>query len=125
MNNTMHSFRKLLSDRAYSAALIVQGIIVLVIIIAGIVYIRPDEIKLPTSFSNYDERQYILGSWYYSINFLLFAVIVAVLHLMISAKLYHRNGRQVAIAYVYLGAIILMISLIFVLAIFKAVALSQ
>lgn len=117
--------RSLLADRKYLFALIGLGLVLLVIVIVTAIYVRPGELRVPVRYSRFDSKNYSLEQWHYLLNFLAFAIIVFLSHLLISAKLYQERGRAFALGFVYLGSTILIIAVVFFLAIFKVVTLSQ
>lgn len=117
--------RSLLSDRKYLFALIGLGLVLLVIVIITIIYVRPGELRVPVRYSRFDSKNYSLEQWFYLLNFVIFGFVVFFGHLVISAKLYQERGRQFALGFVYIGTVLLAISVVFFLAIFKIVSLSQ
>lgn len=117
--------RALLSDRKYLFALIGLGLVLLVVIIITVIYVRPGELRVPVRYSRYDSKNYSLEQWFYLLNFVVFGFVVFFGHLAVSAKLYQEKGREFALGFVYAGTVLLSIAVVFFLAIFKIVSLSQ
>ncbi len=115
----------LISDRAFLASIGVMGAVLLLIIILAAFNIHPGELRVPVRYSRFDPRNYSLGQWYYLLNYILFAGIVFVSHVLLGAKLYQIKGRLYAQVYVYFGAIILLITAIFFMSIIKVVSWSD
>lgn len=117
--------RTLLADRGYSLLLIAMTLLMLAIIIIAAIYIRPGELRIPVRYSRFDSKIYTLEQWYYLLNYVLFAVIVWVAHLLVSAKLYQAKGRIFALSFVAAGVTVLVVTLVYFLSIVKVVTLTQ
>ena len=114
----------MVGDRAFWAAWVAIGLIILVIIIIGAIYIRPSDLQVPVRYSGFGITHFYRDKWYYEIAFIVFAVLVAVFHTLISAKLLEVKGRQFALGFLWLTVVILAIAMVFILAILRVAALS-
>lgn len=117
--------KSLLSDRGFQVAIGVMALVLILIVILAAFNIQPGELRVPIKYSRFDPRNYSLGQWYYLLNYVLFGLTVFAGHLLLGAKLYQAKGRFYALVYVYLGAIVLLITAIFFMSIIKVVSLSQ
>ena len=117
--------RKLLSDRGYLLSLLLMGMLTVIIVIIAAIYVRPSELRVPVSYSRFDTKLYTLGQWYQLLGYVLFAIITAASHTLLSAKLYQIKGRQFALGYAYLGSLILLIGAVFFFVIVRVVSLIQ
>jgi len=115
--------RELLKDRKYLFALIGLGLVALVVVILGLIYIRPGELLVPIRYSRFDSKIYTLEQWPYLLNFIVFAFIAVAGHLLISAKLYQERGREFALGFVYLGTTLLVVASVFFFALYKVVSI--
>lgn len=115
--------RELLKDRKYLFALIGLGLVALVVVILGLIYIRPGELLVPIRYSRFDSKIYTLEQWPYLLNFIVFAFIAVAGHLLISAKLYQERGRKFALGFVYLGTTLLVVASVFFFALYKVVSI--
>ncbi len=117
--------RKLVADRGYLLSLIVMGLLVIAIILVAALYVRPSELRVPVSYSRFDSKLYTLGQWYQLLEYVLFAIVVMGAHTLSSAKLYQLKGRNFALGYSYLGAIVLSVAAVFFFVIVRVVSLIQ
>ncbi len=115
--------RELLKDRKYLFALIGLGLVAFVVVILGLIYIRPGELLVPIRYSRFDSKIYTLEQWPYLLNFIVFAFIAVAGHLLISAKLYQERGREFALGFVYLGTTLLVVASVFFFALYKVVSI--
>lgn len=117
--------RALFSDKAFLMSSIVMGMLVGVMIVLAVLYIQPGQLRVPVKYSRYDARNFSLGQWYYLLNYIGFAFVVCVGHILIGAKLYQAKGRVFSLSFMYAGALVLVIACVFFLSITKIVALTQ
>lgn len=123
--NIKASMKQMVGDRAFWAAWVVIGLIITAIIIIGAIYIRPSDLQVPVRYSGFGITHFYRDKWYYEIAFIVFALLVAVLHTFISARLLEVKGRQFALGFLWLTVVILAIAAVFTLAILRVAALSQ
>lgn len=106
-------------------AMLALAVMAVVIVGLTLIYVQPGELRVPVRYSQFDPKHFTLGQWYYLLTYVLFAAIVFGAHMLLSAKLYQLRGRQAALAFVYLGVGVLIITAVFFLAIVKVVSLTQ
>ncbi|TAH33622.1 hypothetical protein EYC58_00645 [Candidatus Saccharibacteria bacterium] len=123
--NIKANLKQMVGDRAFWAAWVVIGLIITAIIIIGAIYIRPSDLQVPVRYSGFGITHFYRDKWYYEIAFIVFALLVAVLHTFISARLLEVKGRQFALGFLWLTVVILAIAAVFTLAILRVAALSQ
>lgn len=119
------NFKLAFSDRGYLFAIGGLLIISTVIVLMGAFQIRPSELQVPIRYSSFGITNFYRDRWYYLLGFIFFAVMVAIMHVLISLKLYESKGRQLAIAFIWLSVITLVIASVFIYAILRVVSLSQ
>lgn len=111
-------------DRSFWAAWTVIGLVLVIIIAIGAVYIRPSDLQVPVRYSGFGISHFYRDKWFYQITFIVFALVVAVFHTLISAKLFQVKGRQFALGFLWLTGVILLIGTVFILAILRIASLS-
>ena len=114
----------MVGDRAFWAAWVAIALVLVIIIIIGAIYIRPSDLQVPVRYSGYGITHFYRDKWYYEIAFVVFAILVALFHTLISAKLLEVKGRQFALGFLWLTVVILVITAVFILAILRVAALS-
>jgi hypothetical protein len=61
--------------------------------------------------------------WYYTLNFVAFALVAFILSTLVSLKLLHEKGRSLALAWLWLSAGVLMVATVLIVAILRIVEL--
>lgn len=115
----------MLRDRSIVIALIVIFGLLVAIAIISVIYIRPSDLQVPIRYSAYGITNFYRDKWYYEIVLALFGFVLAGLHLAISVRLFQAKGRVVALAFLWLTAGILAITVSLLLAILQVASLSQ
>lgn len=97
------SFKELLTNRY----LTVLSTVTLLLAIALIIYIgavvRPSELQLVTHYSAYGVTHLYRDQWWYLLSFAIFGLLVAIIHIALSIKLYITKGHPLAIFFAWLG----------------------
>ncbi len=115
----------MVGDRAFWAAWAAIGLLIIAIIIIGAIYIRPSDLQVPVRYSAFGITHFYRDRWYYEVVFIVFALLVATFHTLISARLLEVKGKQFALGFLWLTVVILAISAVFILAILRVATLSQ
>lgn len=122
--NIKPQLKEMIGDRSFWVAWGVIALLLVIIIITGIVYIRPSDLQVPIRYSGFGVTHFYRDKWFYEILFMVFAVFVAVFHTLISAKLLQIKGREFALGFLWLTVILLVVSAVFILAILRVASLS-
>jgi hypothetical protein len=123
--NFKHTLSQALGDRAFFFVWLLAVILVIVIIILGATYIRPSDLQLPVRYSSFGITNFYRDKWYYLIGFVVFALVVIVMHTGISLRLLAAKGRAFAIGFLWMTVAMLLIATVTIYALFRVVTLSQ
>jgi hypothetical protein len=85
---------------------------VLVCVVYGIytaLALEPSDLQVATRYTAFGDTHFYRTKWYYLLFFILFGIIVTMIHTAIAIKLYGRQQRQLAIALLSLTFLILVI----------------
>ena len=119
------SIKQAISDRGFTIALIVNGLILLAIGILCILEIRPNELQVPIRNTVFGITYTYREQWYNELTFVAFSVLVAVINTFIAAKLYTIKDRRYGIAFEWLTATLLMICFLVLMAIFRVISVVE
>jgi hypothetical protein len=117
------TFQSSIKDRAYLTPLILGGLLVVILLIMGASHIRISELQVPVRYSSFGITNFYREQWFYQLAFIVFGMVVYVLHTLTSLKLHLKKGRDFAIAFQWLTVIILIITVVTVAAIFQVAEL--
>jgi uncharacterized membrane protein len=113
MKNTIKESTKMLIEDRYLLALLV--ILVLLAIVFSVIIgfsIHSSERQLISHYSAFGITHFYFDQWFYSLTFLAFQIIAAVLHVVISIKLLKEKGHSFAILFAWLGIAVVIIGYI-------------
>lgn len=104
LKNTITTSIKELFTNRYLTTL---SIITLVLTLGFIIYIsftvHPSELQVVTHYTAFGVTHLYRDQWFYMLSFAVFALLVAVLHIAISIKIYITKGHPLAIMFAWLG----------------------
>jgi hypothetical protein len=106
------SLKKLFEDKylfILSIVMLLTSIIFAIIISASV---HPSELQLVSHYSAYGVTHLYRDQWFYLYSFVVFDIVVALLHILISIKLLIVKGHSFAITYAWIGMGVLVIGLI-------------
>jgi hypothetical protein len=72
--------------------------------------VRPSELQLVSHYSAFGTTHLYRDQWYYLLNFGVFAIFMAVMHIILTVKLYILKGSPLAIAFAWLGIVIMLLA---------------
>ena len=107
------------------SALIVSVLILVCIGVVCVIEIRPNELQVPIRNTVFGITYTYREQWYNELYFAGFAVLVAVLNTLIATKLYAVKDRRYGIAFQWLTAVILAISVLILTAIFRVISVVE
>lgn len=114
-----------LRDRMYLIALIVLIALSAGLVISTALQLQPSELQLPNRYTSFGITNFYRDKWYYLISFAVFGLVVLLIHVLLSLKLYARKGRELGVTMLWLGVAVVGIGYFMILALLQVVALSQ
>ena len=100
------SLQALAADRYLLSilALFVLSCLVLVVFLGFAIH--PSERQVATRYTSFGTTNFYRDKWYYMLSFIGFTVLMAIVHLLLIFKILREKGRDFAIAFAWLGVII-------------------
>ena len=123
--NIKQSLPLALRDRAYMTVWVAGLVVLILLLIVGIVYIRPTDIQVPVRYSSFGITHFYNEKWFYELNFIFFGILVWVFHSLVALRLLAGRGRGFAMAFQWLTVGMLAITLATVVTILRVVSLTQ
>jgi hypothetical protein len=74
------------------------------------VSLRPSDLQVAVHYSAFGETRFYREKWYYLLSFIMFGLILAVVHTALIVKMYVQERRQLALLFTYLSFGILLIT---------------
>jgi hypothetical protein len=108
--NLLNSIKPILSDRLMTVLIIVFIVVCLAYSVYVGTSLRPSDLQVAVHYTAFGETSFYREKWYYLVSFIIFGVIVAVVHTALVAKLYLQGRREIALAFVWLSLLIVVIA---------------
>jgi len=103
----LKSLKELLADRYLLVLLSTMVLLSLILAIILGVSIHPSELQLVSHYSAFGITHLYRNQWFYLLVFVFFEIIVAIAHSAISIKILVAKGRPLAVAFAWLGILII------------------
>jgi hypothetical protein len=117
------ALKSVVGDRAFLAGMLVVLACMAIVVILSALYIRPNALVVPVHFSSYGQQRIYTDKWYYQLTFVIFGVLVAIVNILLSMKLYVVKGRALALTFLWFSAILMAIIALDISAILKGASL--
>jgi hypothetical protein len=115
------SLKQLVADRYLLVLLSAMLLLALVLaIIIGLLVQPSSGVQLVSHFSAFGGRHYYTDQWFYLYVFVVFELVVAVLHFIITIKLLIVKGHSIAVMFAWLGIGVELLGLVTALAVINA-----
>ncbi len=114
-----------LRDRGYMIALLVSVVVFLALVGLFAFEIKPSDLQVPIRYSAFGITNIYRAQWYHELAMAGFALLVLVLHTSIAFRLYSLKGRRYAVAFQWLTVLMLAMSFLVFLAIFKVISIVE
>jgi len=115
--NILESLKLLVADRYLLVSLSIITLLSLTFAVIIGLSIHPSELQLVSHYSAFGVTHFYLDQWVYLFVFVVFGVVVSILHSIISVKLLVIKGHPFAVLFVWAGVGIIILDWITVLAI--------
>lgn len=109
------SLKKLIADRYLFVILMFLLLTALVSSLVVGLSVHSSELQLVSHYSAYGITHFYRDQWFYLLVFVLFEMIVAILHIIISIKLLVVKDRSIAIMFAWIGVGVVLMGLIIAL----------
>ncbi|MDB5177347.1 MAG: hypothetical protein JWN75_1015 [Candidatus Saccharibacteria bacterium] len=103
-------FQVLTADRYILVLLAVFLISSLALLVYLATSIHASELQVVVHYTSFGTTNFYRDKWYYLLSFAGFIILMAVLHTLITYKLLQAKGRDLTIAFIWLGITLLVIS---------------
>jgi hypothetical protein len=104
------SLKQIASDRLMVVLLSVFILACLAYCLYVGVSLRPSDLQVAVHYSAFGETRFYREKWYYLLSFIMFGLILAVVHTALIVKMYVQERRQLALLFTYLSFGILLIT---------------
>lgn len=104
------SFKSILADRGLLTVLLLFLVCCVALLIYLGVNLQPSDLQVVVHYTSYGLTNFYRDKWYYLLGFAAFIVVHAVVYVVLTAKILNEKGRDLALAFAWLGIIIVFIT---------------
>lgn len=108
-NRIQESFNKVLSDKPLLALNIGLVVFAILACLAIGFSVGPSDLQLVTHYSAFGATHLYRDQWFYLLTFVLFPLIVCVLHTIIAAKLFILDKRSLSVIFLWAGIAVILL----------------
>jgi hypothetical protein len=72
--------------------------------------VRPSELQLVSHYSAFGVTHLYRDQWFYLLNFAVFGIFTAIMHVILAIKVYMIKGQPLAIVFAWLGIAIILLA---------------
>lgn len=94
-----------------------MGILLSVVVLFALIYclafglsLRPSELQIVNHYTAFGTTNFYRNKWYYLLSFIGFSLIVMVMNVALTAKMYQEKGRGFALAFAWMSLALLIIA---------------
>jgi hypothetical protein len=106
----INTTKMILTDRLTT----VLTIVFILLCAAYCVYVgaslHPSDLQVAVHYTAYGETNFYRDKWYYLITFIVFGIIIAVVHTMLMAKIYTQGRRQMALLFLGISYLLVIVT---------------
>lgn len=117
--NFITSLKLILADRPMTVMLSLFVLACLVYCLYVVLALRPSDLQVAVHYTAFGATSFYREKWYYLLSFVVFGLILAVIHTMLIIKLYVQERRQMAILFAWFSVLILLIAWIITRSVLK------
>lgn len=121
---TLEAFKLIIADRV---ALVLLGAFLLLVVafcISIAVSLHPSELQVVTHYTAFGITNFYRDKWFYFLTFIVFGVMVGVIHAGVVAKLYRAKDRSFALGFTWLSIVMVLIAWVLAHSVLQVASLS-
>jgi hypothetical protein len=108
--NLITSLKLILADRLMTVLLFVFIVACAAYCLYVSVSLRPSDLQVAVHYTAFGQTSFYREKWYYLLSFVMFGLILGVIHTLIIVKLYVQERRQIAILFTWFSFLLLLIA---------------
>jgi len=118
------SVQTILKDRFLSGLLAVFWLVCLIVVIYLALTIHQSELQVVVHYTSFGTTNFYRDKWYYLLSFIVFMVVMAVVHSAIAFKVFEKKGHDLAVAFVWLSLLMVFVAVALFYQVLKIASLS-
>lgn len=108
--NILTAIKLVVADRLMAVLTIMMILAALAYCVFVGVSLQPSDLQVAVHYTAFGETSFYREKWYYLLSFVVFGLIIAVIHTALILKLYVLEQRQMAVVFAWLSILIIVIA---------------
>ncbi len=118
------SIQELMKDRYLTVLLTVFLLSCISLLVFLVTAIHPSELQVVVHYTSFGATNFYRDKWYYLLSFGGFVIIMAAVHSVLTYRIFRLKGHQLAVAFTWLGILMVAVTIALFLQIVKIASLS-
>jgi len=112
-------FKAIVSDKPILIALVLFLVLCIALLVFLAFGIQPSERQIAIHYTSFGTTNFYRDKWFYLLSFAGYTLIMVVIHCVLTAKILQEKGRELALAFAWLGVLITIVAFAYVFQILK------
>ncbi len=113
------TIKTIATDRLMTFLLILFVLTCIAYCICVGIALHPSDLQVAMHYTSYGETNFYRDKWYYLLAFVVFGLIVAVIHTALTAKIYMQGRRPIALLFLGLSFLLIFIAAVMARSVLK------
>lgn len=117
--NVINTAKTILADRLMTVLLIVLILLCAAYSTYVILSLHPSDLQVAVHYTAYGGTTFYRDKWYYLITFVVFGIMVGILHTLLAAKVYMQGRREMALLFIAVSYLLMIVTWIITWSVLK------
>jgi hypothetical protein len=117
--DVIDTVKTILADRLMTVLLIVLILLCAAYSTYVILSLHPSDLQVAVHYTAYGGTTFYRDKWYYLITFVVFGIMVGILHTLLAAKIYTQGRREMALLFVGVSYLLMIVTWIITWSVLK------
>lgn len=112
-------FKAIANDKPLLIALVLFLVLSMALLVFLAFGIQPSERQIAIHYTSFGTTNFYRDKWFYLLSFAGYVLVVAVAHCVLTSKILQEKGRELALAFAWLGVLITVVAFAYVFQVLK------
>lgn len=117
--DVINTAKTILADRLMTVLLIVLILLCAAYSTYVILSLHPSDLQVAVHYTAYGGTTFYRDKWYYLITFVVFGIMVGILHTLLAAKVYMQGRREMALLFIAVSYLLMIVTWIITWSVLK------
>ena len=117
--DVINTVKTILADRLMTVLLIALILLCAAYSTYVVLSLHPNDLQVAVHYTAYGGTTFYRDKWYYLITFVVFGIMVGILHTLLAAKIYAQGRREMALLFVGVSYLLIIVTWIITWSVLK------